>query len=106
MIHIQGQNRYQIKMISLDQMVEKENMVRVIDVFVDMLDLERFGFSYFKLNDEGRPPFHPATMMKIYLYGYQNSIRSCRKLEKACITNIEMMCLRTEVLRHTGVADQ
>ena len=100
MDHIQGQNRNQIKMISLDQMVEKESMVRVIDAFVDMLDLERFGFSYFKLNDEGRPPFHPATMMKIYLYGYQNSIRSCRKLEKASITNIEMMWLINEQRPH------
>jgi len=80
-------------MISLEQMVDEESMVRIIDAFVDMLDLEQFGFTYFKLNKEGRPPFHPATMMKIYLYGYQNSIRSCRKLETACKTNIEMMWL-------------
>ncbi len=80
-------------MISLEQMVDDESMVRIIDVFVDMLDLEQFGFTYFKLNKEGRPPFHPSTMMKIYLYGYQNSIRSCRKLETACKTNIEMMWL-------------
>ena len=100
MDHIQGQNRDQIKMISLDQMVEQESMVRIIDAFVDMLDLEQFGFSYFKLNKEGRPPFHPATMMKIYLYGYQNSIRTCRKLEKACKNNIEMMWLVNEQNPH------
>ncbi|MCK4678169.1 MAG: IS1182 family transposase [Bacteroidales bacterium] len=93
MNHIQGQDRNQIRMISLEEMVEKESLVRIIDAFVDMLDLSQFGFSYFKLNIEGRPPFHPSTMMKIYLYGYQNSIRSCRKLEKACKTNVEMMWL-------------
>lgn len=93
MQHIQGNNRNQIKMISLEQMVEKESLVRIIDAFIDMLDLEQFGFNYYQLNKEGRPPFHPATMMKIYLYGYQNSIRTCRKLEKACRTNIELMWL-------------
>lgn len=56
MHHIQGQNREQIRMISLEQMVEKNSLVRIIDAFVDMLDLEQFGFSYFKLNKEGRPP--------------------------------------------------
>jgi len=100
MQHIQGQNRNQIKIICLDQIVEKESLVRIIDAFVDMLDLEQFGFSYFKLNKEGRPPFHPSTMMKIYLYGYQNGIRSCRKLEKACTTNIEMMWLVNEQRPH------
>jgi len=93
MHHIQGNNRNQIKMISLEQMVDEQSIVRIIDAFVDMLDLEQFGFTYFKLNKEGRPPYHPSTMMKIYLYGYQNSIRSCRKLETACKTNIEMMWL-------------
>ncbi|MCP4124483.1 MAG: IS1182 family transposase [Bacteroidetes bacterium] len=100
MQHVQGQNRKQIKMISLEQMVEPESMVRVIDAFVDMLDLEQFGFSYFTLNKEGRPPFHPAVMMKIYLYGYQNGIRSCRRLEKACTNNIEMMWLISEQRPH------
>ena len=66
MQHIQGDNRNQIQMISLEQMVEPESLVRIIDAFIDMLDLEQFGFSYFKLNKEGRPPFHPATLMKLY----------------------------------------
>ncbi|MBL4709030.1 MAG: transposase [Flavobacteriales bacterium] len=91
MNHIQGKNRMQIRIISLEEMVEPEGMVRIIDAFVDMLDLEQFGFSYFKLNKEGRPPYHPTTLMKLYLYGYQNSIRSSRKLEKACCINIEVM---------------
>ncbi len=100
MNHIQGFNRDQIRMISLEQMVEPESMVRIIDAFVDMLDLEQFDFSYFRLNKEGRPPYHPSTMMKLYLYGYQNSIRTCRKLEKACKTNIEIMWLINEQRPH------
>jgi len=100
MVHIQGNNRNQIRMLSLEQMVEQESMVRVIDAFIDMLDLEKFDFNYFKLNKEGRPPYHPSTMMKLYLYGYQNSLRTCRKLEKACRTNIEVMWLINEQRPH------
>jgi transposase len=62
--------------------------------------LEKFDFNYFKLNKEGRPPYHPATMKKLYLYGYQNSLRTCRKLEKACKTNIEVMWLLNEQRPH------
>ena len=100
MQHKTGPDRNQIQMISLDQMVEKEALVRIIDAFVDMLDLESFGFTYYKLNREGRPPFHPSTMMKIYLYGYQYGIRSCRRLEKACKTNVEMMWLINQQQPH------
>ena len=100
MYHIQGNNRNQIRMLSLEQMVEPESMVRIIDAFVDMLDLKQFDFNYFQLNKEGRPPYHPATMMKLYLYGYQNSLRTCRKLEKSCKTNIEVMWLINEQRPH------
>jgi transposase len=100
MHHITGQDREQIRMVSLGEMVEEESMVRVIDAFVDMLDLASFQFTYFKLNLQGRPPFHPSTMLKIYFYGYQNGIRSCRQLEKACRTNIEMMWLIHEQRPH------
>ncbi|MDG2450589.1 MAG: IS1182 family transposase [Saprospiraceae bacterium] len=92
----QGLDRNQIKMISLEQMVDSEAFVRVIDAFADHLDLDSFGFTHHRLNKEGRPPFHPSTMMKIYLYGYHNGIRSCRKLEKACKVNIEMKWLINE----------
>ncbi len=100
MNHIQGNNRNQIRMLSLEQMVEPESMVRIIDAFIDMLDLKQFGFSYFTLNKEGRPPYHPGLLLKLYLYGYQNSIRTCRKLEKACKNNIEMMWLLNEQRPH------
>ena len=100
MNHIKGNNRNQIRMLSLEQMVEPKSMVRIIDAFVDMLDLEKFDFNYFQLKKEGRPPYHPSTLMKLYLYGYQNSLRTCRKLEKACKTNIEMMWLINEQSPH------
>ena len=100
MQHKAGFNRDQIRMFSLGQLVENNAMVRVIDAFIDSLDFTEFGFNYFQLNREGRPPFHPSTMMKIYLYGYQNSIRSCRKLERACKINIEMMWLIHEQKPH------
>ena len=87
MRHNQGIDRSQIRMICLEDMVEKQALVRVIDVFVDALDLESFGFKYYSLNKEGRPPYHPATLMKLYLYGYPKSIFTSRKLEKACKTN-------------------
>ena len=93
MDHISGINRHQLQMLSLDNLVTKDSMARVIDAFVDSIDFRKFEFSYHKLNKEGRPPFHPSVMMKIYLYGYQNGIGSCRKLEKACKVNIEMMWL-------------
>lgn len=100
MQHKAGFDRDQIRMFSLGQLVENNAMVRVIDAFIDSLDFTEFGFNYFQLNREGRPPFHPSTMMKIYLYGYQNSIRSCRKLERACKINIEMMWLIHEQKPH------
>lgn len=100
MHHKTGTDRNQVQMFSLEEKVEKEALVRVIDAFVDMLDLEAMGFNYYKLNKEGRPPFHPSTMMKIYLYGYQYGIRSCRRLEKACRTNIEMLWLVHEQHPH------
>lgn len=98
MRHITGIDRHQIQMLSLDQMLGKESMARIIDAFVEMLDMETFGFSYYKLNEEGRPPYHPRLMMKLYLYGYHHSIRSSRKLEHGCQVNIEMMWL-TQGLR-------
>ena len=93
-----GQDREQMMVMSLEQFVDKGSSVRIIDAFVDALNLEEHGFLYFKLNKSGRPPFHPSTLLKLYIYGYQNGIRSCRKLEKATQINIEVMwllkCLR------------
>ena len=74
MDHIQGQDRQQMMITSLDQMVHKEAFVRIIDAFIDALDLESFGFLYFKLNIQGRPPFHPADLLKLYIYGIKKAL--------------------------------
>lgn len=77
---------------SLDEYVSTDNDVRAIDAFVDSLDLEKMGFKM-KAMDNGRPAYHPAVMLKLYIYGYLNRIRSSRALEKECQRNIELMWL-------------
>jgi len=93
MNHIRGKDRQRPILGTLEEQVEPEAFVRIIDAFVDGLDMESFGFSYFQLNPEGRPPYHPSVLMKLYLYGYRNGIRSSRKLARACKINLEMMWL-------------
>ena len=72
---------------------EEENPVQFIDAFVDNLDLEGLGFKHTKLKSTGRPPYNPADLLKLYIYGYLNRIRSSRCLEKECKRNIELMWL-------------
>jgi len=86
-------SRDQIFFASTDSMVSQESFVRVIDAFVDSVDLGSFAFANSKLNKSGRPPFHPSVFLKLYIYGYQNGIRSCRKLERATELNVEVMWL-------------
>ncbi len=93
MHHIPSQNRNQIQMLCLEQCVEKESFVRVIDAFVDLIDLKSFGFKHVTTNEEGRPPYHPATLLKLYLYGYRYGIRSSRKLEYQSKFNLEVKWL-------------
>ena len=64
-------------------------MSRLIDLFVDILPIDELGFKHVKLQSEGRPPYNPATLLKLYLYGYKHSIRSSRKLEHSCKINEE-----------------
>ena len=79
---------------TLDEYVTEENPVRFIDAFVDSLDLEKLGFKHAKLDGgAGRPPYDPSDLLKLYVYGYLNQIRSSRKLEKACVSNLEVMWL-------------
>ena len=72
---------------------EEENPVQFIDAFVDNLDLEGLGFKHAKLKSTGRPSYNPADLLKLYIYGYLNRIRSSRCLEKECKRNIELMWL-------------
>jgi len=77
----------------LDDFVTEENQVRVIEAFVDELDLRGLGFEGVVPEATGRPAYHPATMLKIYGYGYINQIQSSRRLERETARNVEMMWL-------------
>lgn len=89
----QGQSRQQITLFTtcLDDMVPLDNTVRFIDQFVEELDLEKMGFD--SLSSQGRPPYHPADLLKLYIYGYMNRMRSSRALEKECHRNLEVIWL-------------
>ena len=91
---IQGQNREQIYLfpVSLGEAVDPENEVRLIDVFVDSLKIDEFGFKVDYV-ENGRPAYHPTDLLKLYIYGYLNKMRSSRDLEKECHRNIEVMWL-------------
>lgn len=94
MKYIKGQNRSQTYLfpVSLNDAISADNEVRLIDVFVDNLVLERFGFQI-DHGENGRPAYHPGDMLKLFIYGYMNKIRSSRSLEKECKRNIEVMWL-------------
>ena len=92
---IEGEDRRQATLLpdSLEDYVTEDNPVRVVDVFIDELDLEALGFSGVVPEVTGRPAYHPATLLKIYLYGYLNRIQSSRRLERETQRNIELMWL-------------
>ena len=94
MQYIKGTDRTQAVLFpqSLDEIIDQSNEVRIIDLFVESIDLTQFSLRV-KLSAEGRPPYHPKDLLKLYVYGYLNSIRSSRALEKECKRNIELMWL-------------
>jgi transposase len=94
MQYIKGTDRTQAVLFpqSLDEIIDQSNEVRIIDLFVESIDLAQFSF-HLKSSQEGRPPYHPKDLLKLYVYGYLNSIRSSRALEKECKRNIELMWL-------------
>ena len=77
----------------LDEYVGEDNPVRAVDMFVDGLDLRKLGFGDVQPLAIGRPGYHPATMLKIYIYGYLNRVQSSRRLERECQRNIELIWL-------------
>ena len=93
MQHIQGEDRNQMFMLSLESVIPPDAFVRVIDSFVDAIDLKSFGFKHVECKEEGRPPYPPSAILKLYIYGYQNGIRKSRKLEREARLNIEVMWL-------------
>ncbi len=92
---IEGDDRTQSTLFpaSLDEYVDEDNLVQVIDAFVDTLDLEDLGFKGVVLEATGRPSYQPSVLLKIYVYGYLNRIASSRRLERETQRNIEMMWL-------------
>jgi transposase len=92
---IEGNDRTQVTLLPecLDDYVESENPVRVIEVFVDGLDLGALGFVGVDPAVTGRPAYHPAVLLKIYIYGYLNRIQSSRRLEREAERNVELMWL-------------
>ncbi|MFB4371806.1 MULTISPECIES: IS1182 family transposase [unclassified Pseudomonas] len=92
---IQGEHRGQSVLLpeSLDDYVADTNPVHVVDVFVDELDLGRLGFEGVVPAETGRPAYHPAVLLKIYIYGYLNRIQSSRRLERETQRNVELMWL-------------
>ncbi len=91
---IQGHNRNQINLfpVSLDQSIDPENEVRIIDLFVESLSIKDYGFRT-DFPENGRPAYNPADLLRLFIYGYLNKIRSSRDLEKECKRNIEVMWL-------------
>jgi transposase len=77
----------------LEDYLSEDNPVRAIDVFVDELDLANLGFGGVEPEATGRPAYHPATLLKIYVYGYLNRVQSSRRLERECRRNIELIWL-------------
>ncbi len=94
MKYIQGQDRNQISLfpVSLEASVDEDSEVRVIDAFVDGLDLEQLGFTL-DFGENGRPAYHPGDLLKLFIYGYMNRIRSSRQLEKQTKINMEVIWL-------------
>ena len=90
---IQGSNRHQTYFTTLEEQISADNAVRLIDAFIDKLDLHKLGFGSIVHKIEGRPPYAPSILLKLYLYGYLNKIRSSRKLENECSRNIEVQWL-------------
>jgi transposase len=92
---VEGEDRSQSTLLPerLDDYVTEDNPVRVVDVFVDNLDLTALGFERAIAQATGRPGYHPATLLKIYIYGYLNRVQSSRRLEREAQRNIELMWL-------------
>jgi len=91
---IEGENRQQSTLFPerVDDYVGEDSPVRVIDVFIDKLDISGLGFKA-EAADTGRPGYHPTTMLKIYVYGYLNQVHSSRRLEREAQRNVELMWL-------------
>jgi transposase len=106
MNQIAPQNRLQVHMSSLDDAISATNPVRLIDCFVQKIDLQRIGFAVRPPRTEGRPAFNERVFLALYLYGYQNGVRSSRALERECARNLEVRWLLGELCpNYHSIAD-
>jgi len=92
---VEGEDRRQSFLLPelLDDYVTEDNPVRVVEAFIDELDLGALGFEGVQPASTGRPAYHPSTLLKIYLYGYLNRVQSSRRLEREAQRNVELMWL-------------
>ena len=105
---VQGSDRHQPTLLPdcLDDYVAHENPVRVVDVFVDELDLRGLGFEGMTPATTGRPAYHPAMLLKLYVYGYLNKVQSSRRREREAQRNVELMWLTGRLAPdHKTIAD-
>src|SRR6187399_146917 len=105
---VEGIDRQQATLFPeyLEDWVDEENPVRVIDVFVDELDLAELGFDGVDPEATGRPSYHPAVLLKLYIYGYLNRVQSSRRLEREAGRNVEVMWLTGRLAPdHKTIAD-
>lgn len=95
MRYIQGEDRTQGTLfpVSLDELIPEDHLVRVIEAYISLLDLEQLGFDKAVPKATGRPSYHPGDLLKLYLYGYFQQVRSSRRLEAECQRNVEVMWL-------------
>lgn len=93
--YVRGEGREQGSLfpVRLDELIPEEHLVRVIEAFVGRLDLAEMGFEKSEPAATGRPAYDPADLLKLYLYGYLNRVRSSRRLERECARNVELMWL-------------
>ncbi|MGD9920364.1 MAG: transposase, partial [Pseudorhodoplanes sp.] len=92
---VQGMDRGQSTLLPecLEDWIDEDNPVRVIDAFVDALDLGELGFDGVEAAATGRPAYHPSALLKLYIYGYLNRVQSSRRLEREAGRNLELMWL-------------
>src|SRR5713226_8269321 len=105
---VEGADRGQSTLFpeSLEDWIGEDNPVRVIDVFVDELDLAELGFNGVDPEATGRPSYHPSVLLKLYIYGYLNRVQSSRRLEREAGRNVELMWLLGRLVPdHKTVAD-
>ena len=95
MRYVEGYSRDQVLIFPevIDDYVSVDNQVRVIDAFINMLNMFKLGFTHSQTSKTGRKPYNPKDILKLYIYGYLNQVRSSRKLERETHRNIEVIWL-------------